>query len=216
MEMEQPTTPAPAPQPVMRSGSGRSWKKTLGLTLLAAALLALGAGAGWYYRDNKASDELSKKDAQISTLEADKTKLSKDLEDAQKASGTSTSTETGVAPSAATLDNIKASITSGNTAALEGYMASSVNVILAASEAYGPQTITQAISDLSYVSAGTNWDWNLPATTLAAYRAGAYKQYFPTTALVGKSSNKYVISFQFNASSKISGIFMTNNASLLE
>ncbi len=215
METEQPTPQAaPAPMPTRRSG--RNWKKTLGMLLFALVLLAAGAAAGWYYRDNKANDELSKKDSEISSLQADKTKLAADLETAKKASSTSTTSDTGVRPNAATLDNIKASITSKNTAALEGYMASTVNVILAASEAYGSQTQAQAVSDLEYLSSATNWDFDLPAATLATYQAGAYKQYFPASALVGKSSNNYVISFQFNSSGKISGIFMTNSAALLQ
>ncbi len=119
---------------------------------------------------------------------------------------------TTTAPTAEELDNIKASITSENTAALEGYMAASVNVIIAASEAYGPQTPVQAVKDVDYVKDGDTWDFALPAATLAAYQAGDYKQYFPTTALVGKSSNGYVISFQFDSAGKINGIFMTNNA----
>lgn len=122
---------------------------------------------------------------------------------------------TTTAPSAAQLENMKAAIESENTAALEGYMAASVNVILAASEAYGPQTPVQAVKDVDYVKDGTTWDFALPAATLTKYQTGDYKQYFPTTALVGKSSNNYVISFQFDSAGKINGIFMTNNASIL-
>lgn len=120
-------------------------------------------------------------------------------------------TKTTTAPTAEALENIKASITSENTAALEGYMAASVNVILAATEAYGPRTPTEAVGDVDYVKDGTDWDFALPAATLDAYQAGDYKQYFPETALVGKSAEGHVISFQFNDSGKISGIFMSNH-----
>jgi hypothetical protein len=114
------------------------------------------------------------------------------------------------APSTAELDNIKASITSGNTAALEGYMPSSVNVVIAASGHAVTDTPTQAISELDYLSpGGTNtWDFALPAATLNGYQAGFYKQYFPASALVGKSSDGHVVSFQFDINAKISGIFM--------
>ena len=95
-------------------------------------------------------------------------------------------------------------------------MAASVNVILAASEAYGPQTPTQAIKDLDYLNSATDpWDFALSSTTLAKYQSGDYKQYFPTTALVGQSANDYVVSFQFDSSGKINGIFMTVSADLL-
>ena len=114
------------------------------------------------------------------------------------------------APSAAELENIKASITSGNTAALEGYMASSVYEVIAASESAGAKTPTDAINGLSYINPGgdNTWDFALPTATLSAYQAGFYKQYFPTTALVGKSSDDHVVSFQFDSTGKISGIFM--------
>lgn len=113
-------------------------------------------------------------------------------------------------PTAAELENIKASITSGNTAALEGYMASSVNVVIAASEGMGAKTPVDAINSLSYVNpGGTNtWDFALPASTLNAYQTGFYKQYFPTNAVVGKSSDGHVISFQFDNDAKIDGVFM--------
>jgi len=59
---------------------------------------------------------------------------------------------------------------------------------------------------LKYLDNATDpWDFALPAATLAAYQTGGYKQYFPTTALVGKSANKYVVSFQFDSNGKISG-----------
>ena len=114
------------------------------------------------------------------------------------------------APSAAELENIQASITSGNTAALEGYMASSVYEVIAASESAGAKTPTDAINGLSYINPGgdNTWDFALPTATLSAYQAGFYKQYFPTTALVGKSSDDHVVSFQFDSTGKISGIFM--------
>jgi len=119
-------------------------------------------------------------------------------------------TPTVTPPSAAELENIKASITSGNTAALEGYMASSVYEVIAASESAGAKTPTDAINGLSYINPGgdNTWDFALPTATLSAYQTGFYKQYFPTSALVGKSSDDHVVSFQFDSTGKISGIFM--------
>jgi uncharacterized protein HemX len=173
--------------------------------LLILVIVAILGGAGWYVYDankkaNNSYDSASK--SSNATPKAAKKSESKTAE--------------SKAPSQATLDNIKASITSKNTAALEGYMAASVNVILAASEAYGPQTPAQAVKDVDYVSGGTEpWNFALPAATLAQYQAGDYKQYFPASALVGKSANDYVISFQFDSAGKINGIFMTNTASVL-
>lgn len=174
------------------------------VTLLALAVLGVAGFVGYkvYKKDPKyqAPAASSKASTTESTTE----------------STTKSSEPSVVAPSAAELENIEASITSGNTAALEGYMAASVNVILAASEAYGPQTPAQAVSDVDYVSDGSDpWNFALPAATLAQYQTGDYKQYFPVSALVGKSANGYVVSFQFDNAGKIDGIFMTNNADIL-
>jgi hypothetical protein len=127
-----------------------------------------------------------------------------------------TTTTTSTAPSQATIDNVEASITSGNTAALEGYMASTVNVIIAASEGIGSRTPAQAVGDItSYISSATDpWSFALPAATLSGWASGSYSQYFPSGAVVGKSANNMVISFSFT-SGKISTVFMAKDATLL-
>jgi cytoskeletal protein RodZ len=183
---------------VQRNKAGFSWL----IILLVLVVLAAIGGVGY---------KVFKKEPAKSTASSTPTASSSSSSSAKTESTAATST----APTAAQLESIKASITSENTAALEGYMASSVNVIIAASEAYGPQTPVQAVKDVDYVKDGDTWDFALPAATLAAYRAGDYKAYFPTTALVGKSSNGYVISFQFDSAGKINGIFMTNHDSIL-
>jgi hypothetical protein len=184
---------------VKRNESGFSWL----IILLVVVVVAAIGGVGY---------KVFKKDpvkpaASTTTKAAAVTK--------EKAATATTPTPTTTAPTAAQLESIQESITSENTAALEGYMASSVNVIIAASEAYGAQTPLQAVKDVDYVKDGDTWDFALPAATLATYRAGDYKAYFPTTALVGKSTNGYVISFQFDSAGKINGIFMTNHDSIL-
>lgn len=176
------------------------------LWLILLIILILGAAgfAGWkVYSNNKDKDAAPAASNNSSNA-------------AESAAEDQPAADTATQPSADTLENIKASITSGNTAALEGYMAASVNVILAASEAYGPQTPTQAITDLQYLDNATDpWDFALPAATLASYKAGGYSAYFTDDALVGQSADKYLISFQFDSSGKINGIFMTNNADAL-
>lgn len=216
MEAEQQIPRPEHPSP------SKDWKRIIKGLLLVFVLLAVGAIAGWYWRDKGAKDTQNAKQAEISSLQSKVTKLEKDVADAKKTTSTSTSTTTTVAstpqsksPNAATLENIKESITSGNTAALEGYMASTVRVIIAASEGVGDRTPVQAIGDLNYVMAGGTWDFALPAATLAKYQAGDYKQYFPSTAFVGLSSKKYVVSFQFDSNAKINGIFMTISSDLL-
>lgn len=114
-------------------------------------------------------------------------------------------------------ENIAASIESQNTAALEGYMASSVNVVIAASEKSGAETATQAVKDLDYLNSGTSpWDFALSSATLTTYKDGSYSQYFGDRTVVGKSANNYVVSFKVNDSGKIDTVFMAANTDLLQ
>lgn len=98
--------------------------------------------------------------------------------------------------------NIIDAMNSGNTAALDGYLAPSVFIIYAASENAGDVTDhAQIIDDLTNVTGGSiTWDFDLPASVIENYRnnpgaAGSYTKYFPENALVGKSSKDFVLSF---------------------
>jgi hypothetical protein len=91
---------------------------------------------------------------------------------------------------------------SGNTAALEGYLAPSVHVTYCASEAEGDVTdhalVVDNISGITSPSA--TWDFDLPASKLDTYAndPGHYPSYaddFPAGAIVGLSSENKVISF---------------------
>lgn len=194
--------------------------KILVYILLIALIAGASAGAAYYWRDKTANDAKAQQDTEISALEKEKASLKKQLADAKAdttTTTTNTTTCTAIAPTAAVVENIKLSITSGNTVALEGYMATSVNVILAATEAYGPQTPTQAVSDItSFISSATSpWDFALPAATLTSYRDGGYGADFPTIAVVGKSANGKVISFSFDCNAKINKVFMAASGELL-
>jgi cell division protein FtsB len=214
MDMRTPEPVRNREQPVVTQEKVRRRRSSPSLViLLCLLLLGVGAAAGYMWRDQNAKDSAKTKQAEITALQAKNTKLEKDLAEAKKESSASTASKR---PNQAALDNIKAAIVSGNTAALAGYMASTVRVIIAASEGVGDRTPTQAINDLEYIDNATDpWNFDLPAATLTEYQTGDYKQYFPTTAYVGKSANNYVISFQFDNAGKINGIFMTNSASLL-
>jgi hypothetical protein len=113
--------------------------------------------------------------------------------------------------------NIAASIDSGNTAALEGYLGDSVNVIVAASECCGDLSTVDAISMLDYL-ADSQRPWTFPAdpAIVDGYRNGFYVDYFPEGAYVGISSDDdpYVVSFTIEGT-QITTIFMTSFASLL-
>jgi len=193
--------------------------KTIMLILVVLVLAAAAAGAAYMYRDSVASSSEKQKTDDIAALNTKVTSLTEKL-DAEIAKNTPVvdQTPTSVKPGVAAIANIKASITSGNTAALEGYMATSVNVIIAASEGVGASTPAVAVSNITtFISDATApWNFDIAASTLSSYGQGSYKQYFPSTALVGKSANNKVISFGFDASTKINTVFLSSSDSLLE
>lgn len=210
METEQPNQPAATVTPQHTPKKSKINGKKLLMWLVLLLVIAGAAYAGYYYRDQQAKDDAKVTTAEIAALTAKNTQLKKDLAAAK------VTTAAATAPSAEDLANIKAAIESGNTAALEQMIANPVTVILAASEGLGERTPTQAVADLAYLDGATDpWNFALAATTLGGYQTGDYAKYFPTTALVGKSANNYVVSFSFDNDGNISTIFMANSADLL-
>ena len=203
---------------ISKKPKGKSPLKIILLVVLILVLLGLVAAASYWWRDKTANDLEGKLNASISSLENDKTSLKKQLADARAALSSSQLVCTPLMPTTTENDNIKASITSGNTAALEGYMSPSVNVILAASEAYGLQTPTQAVSDVTSFIAGAKspWDFLLSASILSSYGKGGYGQYFSNIDTVGKSADGKVIAFSFDCNAKISTVFMSASEGLLQ
>lgn len=205
------------PTPVKKKSS---IGKTILLIIIALVLMSGSALGAFYLRDSQAakiekqqSDDIANYKKTIAAFE-------------EQTMSTINSTDTNnpelcaeVAPDITAVENIKASITSGNTAALEGYMASGVNVILAASEASGVQAPAQAISRVSdFISSDINswdYDFSLPSTTTNTYKQGSYSQYFTDSSLVGKATNEKLISFSFNCLGKIDTVFLANDANLL-
>lgn len=178
----------------------------LGILLLMGA----SAYAGYWYREEQAKKDLKEKQSQIDTLIQEKSALQKQLDEASA----DEEAEDTAKPSASDLENIEAAISSGNTAALEGFMADKVFVIMAATECCGSRAPAQAVADLAYVEAGTDpWDFDLPAATRSSYASGDYADYLPTDALVGKSANGYVVGFTFDSAGDIDGVFMAGSAS---
>lgn len=198
---------------VSKSKKKRYKKKWLKL-LLVLLLIAGAAAGGYYYRDKEAKRQLDSKQAEIGALNDKAGTLEKELETEKAKREAEEKSKKGA--SAKTLESIKAAINSGNTVALQSYMAPKIKVLLAASEGVGDRTPTEAIGDLKYVeNAAKPWEFSLPASTLNSYRNGAYRQYFPSDAVVGKSMDNFVISFTFDDNGKIDGIFMASDASLL-
>jgi hypothetical protein len=197
--------------------------------LILLALILIGAFVYLYWRLDKTSrDQDARSQSTITALHKKVSLLEKDLAKCRSIladNDTSTSTETSTTPptctqpSASVVENVKASITSGNTAALGGYMEASVNVILAATEGIGPSTHDQAIAAISnFITSDNNswdYDFSLPAATLDSYGSGDYSAYFPDGAVVGKASNDRVISFVFGCDGKIKTVFMSIASDIL-
>jgi len=93
--------------------------------------------------------------------------------------------------------NFADAMTSGNTAALEGEFANPIFVAQAATGCCGDVDPVTAIGALDYVNPGSGATWNfaLNEATLADYRSGEYAEYFPPQALVGQSSDGFLVSF---------------------
>ena len=208
-EMNAPKQDYRIPEPTKKSGG-----KLKGF-LIAVLFLLIGAGAGYYYADMKAQDELDAVKAEVVAVKAEKLKLEKDLADAKKASE-KTTTVVSTELTQTQIDNIIASVGSGNYAAIQSYLADPVKVVIAASEFSKDLTPVKAIAELKYLdSAKDPWDFNLPATTIDKYKTGDYKQYFTGEVLVGKASDGKVVAFTINSSGKISTIFMSSSDTIL-
>ena len=215
--LSEATKPAPAK-------SKRTFGKKLLLVLLVLVLIGGAAAGGYWYRDTQAKETERQTQSALAALETAVSSLKKQVknsssatDDTDTSAGSSTAC-TAVRPSDTAVESIEASITSGNTAALEGYMASTVNIIYAASDGLGERTPAQAVSDItSFIGDSlVSWAFTIPASTLSSYGQGSYGKYFPGTAVVGKSSEEKVLSFNFDCNGKVSTVFLAPQESLLD
>ncbi len=184
-------------------------------SFIAATILAIATtGVIIYYQNSKFTKELADKSNRITELEA---KI-KNLEKSQTQASNSGEINKPIciAPNSNAVENIIASITSKNTAALEGHLATPVSVILSASEGIGNRTPSQAVSDISgFISNAHDWDFSLPQSMIDSYRNGFYANYFPENSIIGRSDNNKVISLSFNCAGKISTVFLSPSSDLL-
>lgn len=199
----------------------KSWKKVVGIVLIIVGIALIGFLL-WQWK--LCADQHTKDEGDKKALQAKVDDLTKKLAAAKSGTSSSgdSSSKSGVCTTQVVLtqeqkDNIAAAISSKNTAALEGYMASAVNVVFAASEKGGNVTPAQAITDLEYVNSGATspWNFNLSDPTIATYKAGSYATYFEGVIHVGRSANGYVVSFGFDTCGKINRIFVSPAEDLL-
>jgi hypothetical protein len=183
--------------------------------LVALLFLAIGAGAGYYYADMKAQEELDSVKQEVVAVKAEKAKLEKDLADSKEAAK-KTTVVASKEVTQAQIDNIIASVGSGNYAAIQQYLADPVKVVIAASEFSKDLTSVKALVELKYLdSAKDPWNFELPEATLTTYKNGDYKTYFVGETVVGKSTDGKVVAFGFNDEAKIDTIFMAASADIL-
>ena len=193
---------------------------------LIIIILMAGSGIGGYYlRDQSAKTDNDKNKTAISNL----TKLNKNLSeqlseltaddetDSTQSFAVASCTSTpNTSIKSSTIENIQASIISGNTAALEGYMTSSVCFVLAASDGIGDVTAATAVETLTdYLPDGDTWTFSPTASELTSYKSGNYSNFFVDSAIIGKSSSNKVVVISFNDAGKIDVIFWSTTQSEL-
>ncbi len=191
-------------------------KKNISLWVAIGLIVVLIAVILWLWwqlmncinHDSAVENEKKQLQSQVDTLQ-------KQLADKGAATADTSTCKATVAQSLK--DNIKDAINSKNTAALQGYMASSVKVVIAASEKGGSESAADAVTDLNYLMSATGpWNFDLPAPTITSYRGGFYgHDYFGVNAYVGKAASEQVVSFDFDSCGKINQIFMAASADLL-
>lgn len=111
--------------------------------------------------------------------------------------------------SPALLENIKASISSKNTAALEGYMTDTVIVTIEATECCGVLTKVNTIKEMDYLNSAVlpwNFDDNNPVALQLKQKNPAA---FPEGIIIGTSSDRKLVTFTLNPEkTKIIKVYM--------
>lgn len=116
---------------------------------------------------------------------------------------------------AAARENLAASISSGNTAALASWVTDPIRVTIAASEFSELLSPFEAAAQADYVvDLAATWDFALPDATIDHYRAGDYSGYFPDDVLVGRSSTGAVVAFAMTGA-RASAMFLCIDEQLL-
>src|SRR3981081_3977233 len=208
MDISQPT---PQNEKNVPAKSRTTRKLSLFLVVCIIILLAAGGYLAWALL--LCQNQHTQDATHTKTLQAQVDSLAKQLQAAQAIASPGAKTPVcspTVAVTEKLKENLSDAISSKNTAALEGYMASSVNVVYAASEKSGFEPPTTAVADLDYLNKNATgpWDFHLSKATLDTFKAGIYNQSFFGTTYAGESGNKYVIVYGFDSCAKINMIFV--------
>jgi hypothetical protein len=77
---------------------------------------------------------------------------------------------------------------------LNHYLGNPIEVVIPDNAFDQNRSPSSTVKDLDFLNGTTGWTWSLDADTLDTYRAGPYAKWFPVDAIVGESSEGYVIS----------------------
>lgn len=199
----------------MQAQSKKTISKKVMYTLIVILLIIATSALTYWLTDISNNDIESRLNNEIKQLKSENDNLTKDLKDSSDTDVIEQSNNTKL-PDEDDLGNIKAAISIGNTEPLQGYMAQTVSVILAASEGIGDRTPMQATLDITnFIDSAGTWDFNLSASVLSSYGKSFYGQYFPINAVVGKSSNGKIISLSFDENAKINQVFFATAEDVL-
>jgi len=192
----------------MQTQSKKTISRKVIYSLITVALVIATAVLTYWLTDMSNNDIETRLNNEIKQLKSDNDSLDKELQDKSDSAAVIKQSSDTKTPDEDDLGNIKAAISIGNTEPLQGYMAQTVNVILAASEGIGDRTPVQATLDITdFIDGAGTWDFNLSASTLNSYGKSFYGQYFPNNAVVGKSSKGKIISISFDKDAKINQVF---------
>lgn len=114
-------------------------------------------------------------------------------------------------PSTELQEQYRSAFESGDTDPLRHSFSPDVEVTLAGSECCGVMPRPDAVAQLDYVMPGSGASWNFApdAALLDAMRAGDYADFFPEDALVGVSSDGYLLSFVPGADQLVARVLIT-------
>jgi hypothetical protein len=162
--------------------------------LLTLLLAACGPGSP----DPEVSDpsgSASPTPTETETDEADDSDEEADDEEADDEEADGPEPETGL--TASDRANLRDAITSGNTAAVEGYLSNPVRLIIMSTECCFDVTPAQAVAELSYVTGAPGpWNFSLPSATTDPWHTNTYYGYlFTGDDITGRAADGTIVSF---------------------
>lgn len=165
--------------------------RVIPIAVLTLLLAACGGGTP----EPEADESASPTPTSVATEDADETDEADEADEEAEDADPSPEPEPGL--SAADRENVQDAITSGNTAAIEGYLSDPVRVIIMSSECCWDISRAEAVAELSYVTGAPGpWNFALPAATVDPWRTNVYYGYlFTGDDITGRAADGTIVSF---------------------